>query len=101
MLTCGHVFQNILRDIEELEATSQRAGGRPVADTLPHDEMMALIKEMEEAQKKEQQNKKNKEEGKEEEEEEEDEGSESSSPTPEDKEESRPTSKSEVFLTQN
>ena len=99
MLTCGHVFQNILRDIEELEATSQRAGGRPVADTLPHDEMMALIKEMEEAQKKEQQNKKNKEEGKEEEEE--DEGSESSSPTPEDKEESRPTSKSEVFLTQN
>ena len=104
------MFQNILKDIEELEATSQRAGGRAAADTLSHAEMQDLIQEVEEAQKKEQQEKKKKkkqdckeDEEKEEEEEEveeEEEKSESPAASSEEKGDSQLRSKSDVFLTQ-
>lgn len=88
-------IQKILREIEEVEATSLRVGGLKPEDALSPEEMAEVIKEMEEAQKKADKDK-TKEKGEVEEESEEEESS-----TAEEAEKITVPSKDELFVTQN
>lgn len=101
-------IQNMLQEIEQLEATSYRVCDTSQMENMPTKDLMALIHEVEEAQKKEEKEKKRqkkKEKGEEEgdtEDEEEEEEDEQGSPSPkqEEKENVQPPPKPEVFITQ-
>jgi hypothetical protein len=101
-------LQKILREIEELEATSSRVGGLKPEDALTSDEMAKIIKAMEEAQRKADR-KERRARGEESEEEEEEEKDEKKEEEGEEEEgqviatqaSPLPTSSSDTFITQN